>query len=235
MIVRALDATQQAIIHRWTGASLKASDGLLEFLELFKQPHSLADLRKRFSIDELETKVNRLLDLTFLLSSSTDEEILWLKQNLNIDDNTVYQTDHFVIFHPCHGRLKIWLFAELLEKAYRLLVARGFGHLRRPSLVFICQTSEEYFKLWGHPSIPAAVHFFVSKGRILTFKPWSLYSIDFFDNGFFKAMVHEMVHIFLCQRHTCLPMWAIEGICEYFSQPDYPIALRDLTLQRYIP
>jgi hypothetical protein len=176
----------------------------------------------------MEMKINRLMDLYFIVSADMDEEMLWLRKNIEPNAHRLYQSEHFSILHPGENVQFVHSLAGLLEKAYIMLVNRGFGQLRRPSIVYLCRTEQEFQKLWGNGFLPEGLRFFVTKGRILAVGPNRGQSFLLSHETFYNTMVHEMVHIFLCQKYTCLPVWAVEGVCEYFRKPDYSLTLHEL-------
>lgn len=218
----------RAVVHRWTGTTLKAAPDLLEFLDFFRIPRTLPDVRKNFSIDQMETKVSRLMDLNFIVNADMDEEMLWLRQNFELNARRLFQSNHFSILYSTENIQFIRPLSVLLENAYRMLVNRGFGQLRQPSIVYLCRTEQEFHKLWGNNYLPKGLRFFVTKGRILAIGPNREQSLLLSNKTFYKAMVHEMVHIFLCQKYTCLPVWMVEGLCEYFRKPEYSLTLHEL-------
>jgi hypothetical protein len=116
----------------------------------------------------------------------------------------------------------------LLEKVYLYIIERGFKKLHRKTIVLVCEDTKEFEKLWGKDKIPDSVEFFVSHGRIIVIRPDQIYLFAIADDALFKAMTHEMIHIFLCENYANLPIWCAEGLCEYYSNNSYTVSLDEL-------
>lgn len=69
---------QRLLFHRWTGTAVQAKLELLEFLDVSKQPSSIQDLQCRYEVEDLELKLQRLLDMKFVMPITVDEELLYL-------------------------------------------------------------------------------------------------------------------------------------------------------------
>lgn len=217
------------VVHRWTGAAVKATRDLLLFLDLFKKPVSVEELVATVSVHQLKQKLERLLALKFILHSQTDEEIQYLSELSAIKNKKFTCTRHFIIYYPEGIRAVDSLFIDLMETVYYFLVLRGLPRIRRKSIIHICETHQEYAQLWGDAPLSRHIHCFTTKGRILVLKPVMLATMQIGYKGFFSAMAHEMVHIFLCQNYVKLPVWAVEGVCEYFSGRHYRLSFEALS------
>jgi hypothetical protein len=220
--------SQSGILNRNNGVVLEATVGLLSFLEHFQQPITEADIGRKFALGDLENKLYSLLNKQFILFADHDEEIEYL-DNTRLSINKARAcTENFMVYHPKDVIYPISILSELLEEVYSYMLGRGFRPLSRKQIIFVCDNQKEFNALWGSESVPYHVNFFVSHGRIIAIRADLIYSLVIADERVFKAIVHEITHIFLCENYTNLPVWCIEGLCEYFSANSYHISLDEL-------
>ena len=219
---------QLAILNRSNGIALLATGDLLSFLDEFKKPISIEDAKYRFQIDNLEKKIDDLLEKKFLLDQNDDEEIEYIIRNNLSNNKKRICGETFNIFYPKDEQYLIHCLHDLLKEVYSHLIKRGFKKFLQKAIVFVCENEEEAETLWGTKNIPITVDFFVSHGKILTIRPNKIYLFAIADEKLFKAMTHEMIHIFLYEYYTNIPIWCIEGLCEYYSANVYPISLSAL-------
>ena len=219
---------QLAILNRNNGIALLADDNLLSFLDEFKNPISIEDVKYRFPIDNLEKKIDDLLKKKFLLDQNDDEEIEYIIRNhLSVNKKRICD-ETFNIFYPKDEKYLIHCLRDLLKEVYSHLIKRGFKKFHQKAIVFVCENREEAETLWGTKNIPITIDFFVSHGKILTIRPNKIYLFAIADEKLFKAMTHEMIHIFLYEYYANIPIWCLEGLCEYYSANVYPISLKAL-------
>lgn len=227
MTVRYSDS-QFGILNRRNGIVLEATAGLLAFLEHFQQPLTLEDAARKFPVGDLENKLYNLLNRKFILFVDHDEEIEYLEQALLTIKKSRVCTENFIICHPEDVFFPIPILSKLLEEVYSYMIGRGLNEFTRKSIVFICENQKDLYALWGNESIPSHVNVFVSHGRIVAIRPDLIYSLVIADELIFKAMIHEITHVFLCENYTNLPVWCIEGLCEYYSAHSYNVSLEAL-------
>jgi hypothetical protein len=200
-------------------------------LENYRLPISLEDTKIKFDVENLDGKINYLLDKRYLLPFDYDEELEYLsKSSLSAGKKNIC-TENFIIFYPEQVIFPIPLFADLLEKVYANIIKRGFNRLSRRSIVFICEKKSEFEFLWGQ-KIPPGLEYFVAHGRIIAVKPNKIYSLAIADESVFKVMTHEIIHIILYENYTNLPIWCTEGLCEYYSKNTYSISFQKLVQEK---
>jgi hypothetical protein len=219
---------QVGILNRNNGIALQVTADLLAFLEHFQHPLSIEDVKRRFAIGDIEKKINSLLNKKFILFFDHDEEIEYLEHTRLTTNKSRNSTENFIVCHPEDVIYPIPILSTLLEEVYSYIIKRGLKKLCRKAIIFVCDNQNEFDTLWGNESVPSHVSVFVSHGRIIAIKPDLIYSLVIADESIFKAMVHEMIHIFLCEHYTNLPVWCTEGLCEYFSAYSYDVSLNEL-------
>lgn len=222
------DKKFKVIFNRINGNSLYANTDLLAFLDRFKMPVTIEDIENEFAIDDIKIKIQYLIDKKFVSDFNCDEEIDYIRENkLYINKNKKY-TENFCLFYPKEVIYPIPYLTILLEKVYSYIIKRGLKKLNRKSIVFVCEDTKEFESLWGKEKIPDSVNFFVTHGRIIAIRPDQVYLFAIADEAQFKALVHELIHIFLCENYTNLPIWCTEGLCEYYSNNSYNVSLDEL-------
>jgi len=163
------------------------------------------------------------MNMNFLIPESIDEELHWLEGMLAPNETRIFETEHFFTYYYADEGYNARYFTDLMEEAYRLLIARGLSQLRKKILILICHSREQFKQFWGNASLPGWVKIFVHSGRILVVDRKKT-------NNLLQSMSHELMHIFLRQDSSYLPVWLEEGLCEYFSQSYNHNKFRQLVL-----
>lgn len=222
------NTNQLAIVNRDNGMVLAATHDFLSFLDQFQSPISIDEAIRKFKVENLNSKIKNLIEKKFLLDLDYDQEIEYIEKNDLADEKNIISTENLLIYFPEDVIYPIPYFCELLEKVYSSIIERGFKKLLRKSIVLVCENKQEFKILWGRERLPENVEYFVSHGRILAVKPGIIYSLAIANETIFRAMTHEMTHIFLCENYTNLPIWCVEGLCEYYCGNRYNISFKQL-------
>jgi len=231
-LVRKWEGGDQVIIHRLAGTSAQATPGLLELLDLFREPTAPQALSERYCSADLGQTVARLVEIRFLHSEDTDEEAEWFEKRGWGRDKRVFQGEHFTAHYPPGGGFLARQFADLMEQVHRFLVSRGLPPLKKKVLILFSEGREELRELWGDSPLPEWVEAFVTNRRILVVDSQKILRKDRESSDFFAGMAHELVHIFLGELGGPLPVWVEEGLCEYYSRPYMPGVFRELAKEK---
>jgi uncharacterized protein len=210
---------EMIIYHRLAGTAIKSSPNLLEFLDLFKESIYPLSLSEKYMWSDLQATVARLIDIRFLIPEDTDEETQWLEEEIGQDHVKIFQSAHFVTYYPNEEGYFARDYTYLMEEAYCLLTKRGLLQTKNKALILICQSREQFKEFWGVVPLPEWVKAFVSLGRIIVVDQQKFLPKNRKTVWFLQRMAHELVHIFLNELHTHLPVWMEEGVCEYYSRP----------------
>ena len=208
---------QPVILHRLNQKAVRASLGLMKFLDMFRKPCDFKYLECKETIPDAEKKTLELMRIGFLVPENMDEEKIWLKKENRLAGKKKFQTRHFCVYYSGIEPYLARNFTDFMEEIYHLLLIKLFPPIAKRSIIYICRDRKELKSLWGDAPLPDHVKTFVTRGRILVVDPEMVVATR---HGVAPVghMTHEMAHIFLCQAKVNLPVWMTEGLCEYHSR-----------------
>jgi len=208
------------LAHRLTGNGIKSSPNLESLLELFRSSKYKKNGIECIEQSSLQSTINLLRDLSFLIPSGIDEELDWLKKNGYLNNKSTIESEHFIGFYKktiAHAAREITFFCDRVF----VQLSRHLKYLGRyKPILYLCKSSNEFDLLFGKES-PEWLTYFVLNKRILIVNFHLISRSDLYRSSIEESILHELTHIFLGQTGCLIPIWLEEGVCEFFSKDSF--------------
>ena len=217
------------IVHGLSGFAIKASEDMLEFIDLFKQPQTPHDVLNKYHIPDIMQITETLVKNNIVVELSKDEELEYIEERMSSFSNNRIDTLNCICFCPSNQTETAQKFVQSMELLY-LNLSTKLKPRRQKLLIYLCRDKNELAGFWFEPLLPQWIKAFVTCRRILVADINEFEIID--DPEFNKGMSHEITHILLSDFNVRLPIWLEEGICEYFSKQDPTAKLLELMKQK---
>lgn len=208
------------LTHRGSGRSIEISEDMLEFIDVFKQKTRPNSLLEKYYIPNIVNILQQLISNNIIIDNTWDEEFEFLEKHSLITNKKIKETLNCICLYPSKENHLAGEFMQFFQELY-LKLDKDIRLLNKKMILYLCKNRDEIIQFWFEPSLPDWVKAFVSHRRILVVDIDQIKDIQGY--GDFKSvtgMSHEIIHIILGEMNTFLPIWAEEGLCEYFSKPD---------------
>jgi hypothetical protein len=208
------------LAHRITGNGIKSSPNLESLLELFRSSKYKEIGIECIEQPSLQSTINLLRDLSFLIPGDIDEELDWLKKKSYINNKNSFESEHFIGFYKksmAHAAREFIFSCD----GFFAQLSRQLKYLgRHKPILYFCKSLNEFDLLYGKES-QEWLTFFVLNKRILIVNFHFIRRSDLHKNILKESILHELTHIFLGQMGSVIPIWLEEGVCEYFSKDSF--------------
>lgn len=217
--VRKTDGSR-ILVHGESGISLEVSEDTLEFISCFQRRRKPVSLLDRYRIPNIIETLDLMERQNLLIQDTRDEELEILEKRSLTDGKEMMESDNCICLFPAREEAFSSNFLDAIQKLY-LRIDPELRHSDKKIILYLCRSRDEISRFWMEPHLPDWVTAFVSHRRILVADPACFRRIDMEqDKAFTRGMTHELIHIILGQMNVNLPVWAEEGVCEYFSKPN---------------
>jgi uncharacterized protein len=209
------------IVHGLRGTTIRNSDDLMKLLQQCRPETVVKKIWGKYSgSPDTRYALHRLLELKFLIDPNLDEEISWLDEKMGSKKFRSFATKHFIVQHSKEHSTLVHHFVCVLEDAWSRLSSQMLPEPKRPALVLLASSREQFHTFWGEQqALPDWPKAFIIAGRVLVADAEKLNNANIGSVSFLQGMMHELVHIWLHDLGCHLPVWMEEGLCEYFSRP----------------
>lgn len=241
LVLRKNDEKEELLINRLSSTAIKSSNNLLSFLNcLRKKQILLSTLFSEYNNPELPKSIAQLLHLNFLISDSINEDFEWLKSKVDMNCIIQFRTKHFLTLYSDCVDYQARGFSDFMEEVYHSICLKLFLPIDQivqndqKIIIYICKGRDEFQKFWGPTTTPDWADAFVYSSNLMIVDQQKIMQLDVKNQGLFKGMAHELMHIFIGYMACQLPIWLEEGLCEYFSKPNLEKSFLSLCRQKKI-
>ncbi len=215
------DVTRNYVYHYVNQSSVSNQRGtLFQILDLFKIPANPNNVYNAKQSPDFWPTVIELMDTGLLIPEELDESLLYLQRVHDLEDRQRLETPAFVFYYSKGMEDAMVHHRKLVEVAYERLLKTGLPVPEKKVLLYFAANQNELRRFWGNTTLPRWVHSFVTFRRLLVVNIERRIP-DERQPEYIRSMKHELTHIFLGQFDVNIPVWLVEGLCEYFARPYY--------------